>query len=131
MEEVIRKYFQCWLDKDVDAVKGIFSEDVVYSECYGPVYKGIGQIIRWFEDWNQKGTVLQWDIKRVIVSGNTAVVAHWGQALENCNRGLEKDYDNYLHRDDMEYRLARKRQEMKEMEQARLQKKTRSNREDR
>ena len=47
------------------------------------------------------------------------------------NRGLEKDYDNYLHRDDMEYRLARKRQEMKEMEQARLQKKTRSNREDR
>ena len=35
------------------------------------------------------------------------------------------------HRDDMEYRLVRKRQEMKEMEQARLQKKTRSNREDR
>lgn len=41
---------------------------------YGPVYKGIGQIIRWFEDWNRKGTVLQWDIKRVIVSGNIAVV---------------------------------------------------------
>ena len=74
MEEVIRKYFQCWLDKDIDAVKEIFSDDIIYSECYGPVYKGIGQIIRWFEDWNQKGTVLQWDIKRVVVSGNTAVV---------------------------------------------------------
>ncbi len=47
------------------------------------------------------------------------------------NRGLEKDYDNYLHRDDIEYRLTRKRQEMKEMEQARLKKKVRSNREDR
>ena len=47
------------------------------------------------------------------------------------NRGLEKDYDNYLHRDDMEYRLARKRQEMKEMEQTRLKKKVRSDREDR
>lgn len=23
MEEVIRKYFQCWLDKDIDAVKEI------------------------------------------------------------------------------------------------------------
>lgn len=55
MEEVIRKYFQCWLDKDIDAVKEIFSDDIIYSECYGPVYKGIGQIIRWFEDWNQKG----------------------------------------------------------------------------
>lgn len=25
MEEVIRKYFQCWLDKDIDAVKGILA----------------------------------------------------------------------------------------------------------
>lgn len=74
MEEVIKRYFQCWLDKDIDAVKEIFSDDIIYSECYGPVYKGIGQIIRWFEDWNRKGTVLQWDIKRVVVSGNTAVL---------------------------------------------------------
>lgn len=74
MEEVIRKYFQCWLDKDVDAVKEIFSDDIIYSEFYGLVYKVIGQIIRWFEDWNWEGTVLQWDIKRVIESGNIAVV---------------------------------------------------------
>lgn len=38
------------------------------------MYKGIGQIIRWFEDWIRKGTVLQWNIKRVIISENTAVV---------------------------------------------------------
>lgn len=38
------------------------------------MYKGIGQIIKWFEDWNRKGTVLQWDIKRVFVSGNTAIM---------------------------------------------------------
>lgn len=25
MEEVIRKYFQCWLDKDVDTVKGFLA----------------------------------------------------------------------------------------------------------
>lgn len=46
-EEVIRKYFQCWMDKDIDAVKEIFSDDIIYSECYGSVYKGSGQIIRW------------------------------------------------------------------------------------
>lgn len=50
MEDVIRKYFQCWLDKDINDVKEIFSDDIIYSECYGPVYKGIGQIIRWFDD---------------------------------------------------------------------------------
>ena len=59
MEDVIRKYFQCWLDKDINDVKEIFSDDIIYSE---------------FDDWNRKGTVLQWDIKRVIASGNTAVV---------------------------------------------------------
>ncbi len=63
MEEIIRKYFQCWLDKDIDIVKEIFSDDVIYSECYGPAYRGIGQIIRWFEDWHQKGIVLQWDVR--------------------------------------------------------------------
>ena len=74
MEEVIRKYFRCWLDKDGNVVEEIFSDDVEYSECYGPVYKGKMQVIMWFHDWNQKGSVLQWDVKRVVVSGNTAVV---------------------------------------------------------
>ena len=32
MEEVIRKYFQCWLDKDGDAIKEIFGGDIIYSE---------------------------------------------------------------------------------------------------
>lgn len=77
MEEAIRKYFQCWLNKDIDAVKRICSDDIFCSECYDPVYKGIGKIIRWFEDWNRKGTVLQWDIKRVMVAGNTAVVERY------------------------------------------------------
>ena len=32
MEDVIRKYFQCWLDKDINDVKEIFSDDIIYSE---------------------------------------------------------------------------------------------------
>ena len=92
MEDVIRKYFQCWLDKDINDVKEIFSDDIIYSECYGPVYKGIGQIIRWFDDWNRKGTVLQWDIKRVIASGNTAVVEWYFECdyegnVDGCGSG--------------------------------------------
>lgn len=39
MEVIIRKYFQFWLDKDIDVVKKTFSDNIIYSECYGPVYK--------------------------------------------------------------------------------------------
>lgn len=33
MEEVIRKHFQGWLDKDIDVVKEICNDDIIYSEC--------------------------------------------------------------------------------------------------
>lgn len=74
MEKIIRKYFQCWLDKDIDPIKDIFSKNITYSECYGPIYTGLEQVITWFAEWNQKGTVLQWNIKRVMLSDNIAIV---------------------------------------------------------
>ena len=32
--EIIKKYFQAWLDNDVKIVKQIFSKSALYSECY-------------------------------------------------------------------------------------------------
>lgn len=42
-----QKYWMDWQDEQareygVDAYEQIFSDDIIYSECYGPVYKGIG-----------------------------------------------------------------------------------------
>ena len=104
------------------------NEDVV--QVPKSVWDKILKVFSW-------ATFKQKTYDKVIAKNNTQEKEIQGlsgklQEIKNYlrNRGLEKDYDNYLHRDDMEYRLARKRQ-MKEMEQARLQKKTRSNREDR
>ena len=74
MKKTIEKYFQAWIDVDPDTVKELFSEDVIYSECYGPEYHGLSQIMRWFTDWNQKGRVLEWTIKRTIEQNSTIVV---------------------------------------------------------
>lgn len=74
MENIIRTYFDCWLKKDGRKLRDIFSKDIVYSECYGPEYIGIGQIEKWFEEWNKKGTVIKWDIKRCVENGNTIAV---------------------------------------------------------
>ena len=76
MEEIIRRYFLAWIQADLETVRNTFSEDAVYSECYGPEYHGLAQILRWFRDWNDRGRVLEWTVKRVIESGRTAV-AEW------------------------------------------------------
>ena len=74
MRKTIEKYFQAWIDVDLDTVKKVFSDDVIYTECYGPEYHGLSQIVRWFTDWNQKGRVLEWTIKRTVEHDKTIVV---------------------------------------------------------
>lgn len=75
-EHIIKNYFNTWLTKDGSELKNIFYSNVIYIECYGPEYHGLGDIVRWFKDWNEKGTVLVWDIKQFIHQGNITV-AEW------------------------------------------------------
>lgn len=75
-EEIIKEYFAAWLNNDVNALQNIFSDRIIYSECYGPEYHGIYQVIKWFIDWNQRGTVLKWNIKQFIHQNNITV-AEW------------------------------------------------------
>lgn len=74
MENIIRNYFQAWIDNNVETVKKTFSDDIVYTECYGPEYHGIEQVLKWFTDWHKKGSVLNWDIKQITVVDRTAFV---------------------------------------------------------
>ena len=74
MEESIRRYFAAWLENDVRPAREIFAQNVVYSECYGPEYRGLDQVVRWFGEWNARGRVLEWTVKRTIEHGRTIVV---------------------------------------------------------
>ncbi len=74
MKDVIHKYFASWISKDIEILEQVFAKDIVYTECYGPEYHGLDQILRWFEEWNQKGSVLEWIIKREIEKDKTIVV---------------------------------------------------------
>ena len=75
-EDVIRRYFQAWVDNDPTVLERTFADNIIYSECYGPEYHGLEQIKAWFADWNRHGKVLEWTIKRVILKDNTAI-AEW------------------------------------------------------
>ena len=52
----------------------IFSNNAIYIESWGPEYHGIKKIILWFEEWNTRGTVLQWDIKQFFHKDNQTIV---------------------------------------------------------
>lgn len=85
-EEIVKSYFQSWLDKNIEPLGDIFSDDIIYSECYGPEYHGLPQILKWFSDWNIRGTVLKWNIKRFIHQDMFTVVEWY----------FECDYDNQI-----------------------------------
>ena len=86
MKEIIERYFNSWINKDLETVKKIFAPDAVYSECYGPEYHGLDQIIRWFNDWNEKDSVLEWTIKRVSEKDKTIVVEWYFKC--DCNNKI-------------------------------------------
>ena len=71
---LIEEYFQAWLTQDRSCFDRVFGEAVRYSECYGPEYCGLQQVKRWFDDWNQLGRVLAWDIKHFWQVEETCVV---------------------------------------------------------
>ena len=75
-EDIVRSYFKSWLDKNIEPLKDVFSEDILYSECYGPEYHGLTQVLKWFADWNKNGTVLKWEIKNFIHQ-DMFTVAEW------------------------------------------------------
>ena len=75
-ENIVRQYFESWINKDINIIEKYFSENIKYVECYGPEYNGIKQICQWFNDWNNGNNVLQWNVKRIIEYKNT-IIAEW------------------------------------------------------
>lgn len=75
-EQILKRYFRLWLDKDTSSLKQIFAENVIYYESWGPVYQGLLQLEKWFEDWHKLGSVLAWDISEFLSNENT-VVCQW------------------------------------------------------
>jgi SnoaL-like polyketide cyclase. len=88
-KEIIKKYFNAWVQNDVSELEDIFDVNVVYTECYGPEYHGIKQILQWFSDWQRKGKVIEWNIRHFICEDDKVVVEWYFQ----CN--YENNIDGF------------------------------------
>lgn len=73
-ERLIRLWFEMWLQKTDLGIQTVFADNAVYIESWGPEYHGLAKIKLWFDEWNRRGTVLQWDIKQFIHQGDQTLV---------------------------------------------------------
>ena len=73
-EIIIRLWFDMWLQKKDLGISEFFTDNSVYIESWGPEYHGSAKIKLWFDEWNTRGTVLQWDIKQFFHKENQTMV---------------------------------------------------------
>lgn len=78
---MIQSYFESWLIQDRTIWPEIFSHDITYYECYGPYYRGLEQILKWFDEWIRFGKVIVWDIHDYMECGNKSIVTWYFQTL--------------------------------------------------
>jgi len=89
-EKIITDYFNSWLTKDTAVLEKTFAIDVVYIESWGPAYRSLNHVIKWFNKWNKHNSVLQWPVKRFFHQENVCVCEWYFQC--DC-RGKVSDFD--------------------------------------
>ena len=85
-ERAVRLWFDMWLKKADLGILSLFSEDAVYIESWGPEYHGAQKIKLWFDEWNNRGTVLQWDILQFFHREDQTVVQWYFRNQMNGGR---------------------------------------------
>lgn len=90
-EKIIRQWFEMWLRQKDTGIENIFTENALYIESWSPQYIGRNKIKHWFDEWNNRGKVIVWDIKQFFHKDNQTVV-EWFFKNE-MNNGKEECFD--------------------------------------
>ncbi|WP_373736770.1 nuclear transport factor 2 family protein [Bacteroides heparinolyticus] len=90
-EEIIRLWFSMWLQNRDLGLDEIFTDGAVYVESWGPEYHGSERIRHWFNEWNTRGRVLQWEIRQFIHAEQQTVVEWYFKNI--MNTGEEEAFD--------------------------------------
>ena len=85
-EQIIQLWFDMWLKRADLGISDIFSDEAVYTEGWGPEYRGAAAIRHWFEEWNTRGRVLQWAIKQFFHTDSQTVVEWYFRNQMNDGR---------------------------------------------
>ena len=104
-ETIIRRWFDMWLQKKDLGIAEMFSDNATYIESWGPEYHGSAKIKLWFDEWNTRGTVLQWDIKQFFHKANQTMVEWYFknqmndgkvEAFDGICNGVQREHNKKL-----------------------------------
>ena len=90
-EKKIRSWFDMWLMQRDTGIEKLFAPDAIYTESWGPQYKGCAAIRHWFVEWNTRGKVLVWEIKQFFHQDNQTVVEWYFK--NEMNDGRVEEFD--------------------------------------
>lgn len=88
-ERIIRLWFDMWLKQRDLGMDTIFSEDILYTESWGPQYRGRDKLKHWFDEWNTRGMVVRWDIRGFFHKDDMTVVEWYFKNVMN-NGSIEE-----------------------------------------
>lgn len=61
-KKLLTAFIESWINKDKALFLSCISDDIIYSESYGPIYRSKSSCDKWFNDWNKENKVIKWDI---------------------------------------------------------------------
>ncbi|ETY74427.1 nuclear transport factor 2 family protein [Lactiplantibacillus fabifermentans] len=76
-ENLIRTYFDCWVQRQFPPLTTFFTTDCDYRECYGARYHGLPELQAWIEHQLQTQVVTSWTIERFLPVSTTCYVVTW------------------------------------------------------
>lgn len=82
-ERIIRLWFDMWLKQRDLGMDSIFSDDILYTESWGPQYRGRDKLKHWFDEWNTRGMVVRWDIRGFFHKDDMTVVEWYFKNVMN------------------------------------------------
>lgn len=75
--KIISNYFRSWVTRDFSESLEYFHQEIVYKECYGPMYVGISEVSQWIQHMLKKQTVIAWNIDRIFAVSNSIFIVEW------------------------------------------------------
>lgn len=76
-EQIIRDYFNSWINKDFSKLDQWFHNDMFYRECYGATYQGLAELKAYIKVAAKKQTVLKWTIFKIEQTTSCEFVVTW------------------------------------------------------